>query len=263
MSQLQASTALLSLVQVLSCSQKWKYIWRRWMTLEKQLRYLSFWNLLVQVSTEANKHILKVWTNTDATSLTPQLSSVTWYWKKNCVLDTTRFKLVFRLGISSFHCFIPAKLDPPMIIRVETVPKRNGCLKLRWALEQHQAWVSEQRLNLEVRLKPADSNEWNEQPVSTKQSSPDTVWTQALLVILHASVYLESCLWFVSKILLSQVKPTKPVEQCRLLHGTRYFAQIRVRYKSSPWSEWSRSQSGVTLETGKTQINLKWHNQSL
>ncbi|MEQ2187041.1 hypothetical protein GOODEAATRI_000435 [Goodea atripinnis] len=54
----------------------------------------------------------------------------------------------------------------------------------------------------------------------------------------------------------SQVKLSKPVvECCRLFQGTRYLAQIRVRYKQSPWSEWSSSKSGVTLETGRARIN--------
>lgn len=47
------------------------------------------------------------------------------------------------------------------------------------------------------------------------------------------------------------------MDLCRLLHGTQYLAQIRVRYQQSPWSEWSSSQSGVTLESGKTEINLE------
>lgn len=46
-----------------------------------------------------------------------------------------------------------------------------------------------------------------------------------------------------------------------LLHGTQYWVQIRVRVKKGPWSEWSSSQTGVTLESGSLQINSEWHNQ--
>ncbi|XP_018555599.1 granulocyte colony-stimulating factor receptor [Lates calcarifer] len=116
-----------------------------------------------------------------------------------------------------------AKFDPPKILEVEAVPKKYGCLKLRWSLSQHQAWMSNLFLNLEVRLKTADSNQWSEQPI-----------------------------------LVSRVKPTRSVDQCRLLHGTRYFSQIRVRYKQSPWSEWSSSQSGVTLESAPTGHLDSW-----
>ncbi|XP_028986143.1 granulocyte colony-stimulating factor receptor isoform X2 [Betta splendens] len=116
-----------------------------------------------------------------------------------------------------------AKFDLPRILRVNAVPGRSGCLRLRWALSQHQTWLHEQCFNLEVRLKPADSNQWNEQPI-----------------------------------LLGSVRPAKPVYQCRLLHGTRYFAQIRVQYQKSPWSGWSSSQTGVTLETAPTGRLDSW-----
>ncbi|XP_029360223.1 granulocyte colony-stimulating factor receptor isoform X2 [Echeneis naucrates] len=111
-----------------------------------------------------------------------------------------------------------AKFDPPKIQQLEVVPKRYGCLRLRWSLSQHQAWMHNCRFNLEVRLKTADSSQWNERPSS-----------------------------------VSQIKPTRPTDLCRLLHGTQYSAQIRVRYQPrSPWSEWSSSQSGVTLESAPT-----------
>lgn len=116
-----------------------------------------------------------------------------------------------------------AKFDPPKILTVEAVPKRYGCLRLSWSLSQHQAWMRDCRLNLEVRLKTADSSQWSGQPIS-----------------------------------MSRVKPTRPLDQCRLLHGTQYLAQIRVRYQQSPWSEWSRRQSGVTLESAPTGRLDSW-----
>lgn len=66
--------------------------------------------------------------------------------------------------------FISAKFDPPAITKFEAVPKKNGCLKLNWRLSQQQAWMRSCRLNLEVRLRTADSSEWSDQPVSTRHS---------------------------------------------------------------------------------------------
>ncbi|XP_074539700.1 granulocyte colony-stimulating factor receptor isoform X2 [Halichoeres trimaculatus] len=116
-----------------------------------------------------------------------------------------------------------AKLDPPNILNIQVVPKKYGCLKLGWSLSQHQVWLQGFRLNLEVRLKTADSSQWGQQPI-----------------------------------LMSKVKATRPVDLCRLLHWTRYIAQVRVRYKQSPWSEWSSSQSGVTLESAPTGYLDSW-----
>lgn len=115
------------------------------------------------------------------------------------------------------------KFDPPKIVRLQTAPKRFGCLKLSWGLSQHQAWVLVNQLKLEVQLKSAESSQWSEQPI-----------------------------------LASRVTPKRPVEVCRLLHGTLYFARIRVRYQQSPWSEWSSSQSGVTLESAPTGQLDSW-----
>lgn len=115
-----------------------------------------------------------------------------------------------------------AKFDPPEIVTIQVVPKRYGCLRLSWTLSQDQAWMRNQRLNIEVRLKTADSNEWSE------------------------------------VIPVNNVRPSRPMEQCRLLHGTQYFAQIRVRYRQSPWSEWSSRQSGVTLESAPTGRLDSW-----
>ncbi|XP_054477228.1 granulocyte colony-stimulating factor receptor isoform X2 [Anoplopoma fimbria] len=116
-----------------------------------------------------------------------------------------------------------AKFDPPTILMIQAVPKRLGCLKLSWSLSQQQVWMRHLRLNLEVRLTTADSSKWSEQ-----------------------------------LILVNQVKPARAVDQCHLLHGTQYIAQIRVRYQQSPWSEWSSSRSGVTLENAPTGRLDSW-----
>ncbi|KAG7216874.1 hypothetical protein INR49_001528 [Caranx melampygus] len=116
-----------------------------------------------------------------------------------------------------------AKFDPPKILTLEAVPRRYGCLKLTWSLSQYQAWTSNLRLNLDVQFKTADSSRWSEPPI-----------------------------------LVNKTKPARSVYQCRLLHGTRYFAQIRVRYQQSPWSEWSSSRSGVTLESAPTGRLDSW-----
>ncbi|KAM9353902.1 granulocyte colony-stimulating factor receptor [Symphorus nematophorus] len=114
-----------------------------------------------------------------------------------------------------------AKFDPPKILKVEAVPTRYGCLKLTWGLSQQQAWMRNCHLNLEVHLKTVDSSQW------------------------------------IEPIPVSRVRSTRAVDQCRLLHGTWYLAQIRVRYKQGPWSEWSSSQAGVTLESAPTG-RLDW-----
>ncbi|XP_051262889.1 granulocyte colony-stimulating factor receptor [Dicentrarchus labrax] len=115
-----------------------------------------------------------------------------------------------------------AKFDPPTILRVQAVPKKYGCLKLSWILSQHQAWMHNLRLSLEVRLETAERRQLIEQLIPVRQ-----------------------------------VRPARPVDLCRLFHGTQYLAQIRVRYLQSPWSEWSSSQSGVTLESAPTG-RLDW-----
>ncbi|XP_034409017.1 granulocyte colony-stimulating factor receptor isoform X2 [Cyclopterus lumpus] len=116
-----------------------------------------------------------------------------------------------------------AKFDPPTILKIQAVPKRYGCLKLSWSLSQQQVWMRNLQLNLEVRLTTADSSQRREQPI-----------------------------------LVNRVRPTRSVDRCRLLHGTQYLAQIRVRYQQSPWSEWSSSQSGVTLESAPTGRLDSW-----
>lgn len=108
-----------------------------------------------------------------------------------------------------------AKFDPPEILNV--APTRNGCLRIYWRLCPQLNWVGN-NLKLAVQLRTADSgNQWGEQPNAERHS-----------------------------------KNSKPIDLCRLLHGTRYFIQIRVRYLQGSWSEWSSSRSGVTLEKAPT-----------
>ncbi|KAM3614634.1 uncharacterized protein V6R79_017249 [Siganus canaliculatus] len=109
-----------------------------------------------------------------------------------------------------------AKFDPPVILKVQAVPKKYACLKLNWGLSENQAWMRNYRLNLKVQLEIADGNQEIEQ------------------------------------FLLRNVRSTKPVDLCRLRHWTRYLIQIGVSYQQSPWSEWSNVQSGVTLESAPT-----------
>lgn len=108
-----------------------------------------------------------------------------------------------------------AKFDQPSI--TDMVPTRFGCLELKWRLPLDQEWICHNPLNLEVRLKTADSDQWSNPPIP-----------------------------------VIKVKECRAVPRCHLLHGTQYLAQIRVRYKQSPWSEWSSSKSRVTLETAPT-----------
>ncbi|XP_015230169.1 PREDICTED: interleukin-6 receptor subunit beta-like [Cyprinodon variegatus] len=111
------------------------------------------------------------------------------------------------------------KLDQPSIVKIGVVPKRFGCLQLTWKLSKQQAWLHHNPFNLDIRLKTADSS----QPI-----------------------------------LVSYVKSPKKVECCSLLDGTQYLAQIRVQCEQSPWSEWSSSKSGVTLETAPTGPLDSW-----
>ena len=60
---------------------------------------------------------------------------------------------------------IAAKLDPPYIVAIQSEPNSNGCLKFYWSLSDQHLWVPQTRLNLEVLLKPADKELWNEKMV--------------------------------------------------------------------------------------------------
>ncbi|XP_067093930.1 granulocyte colony-stimulating factor receptor [Osmerus mordax] len=117
-----------------------------------------------------------------------------------------------------------AKFDPPNIVAIQSEPNSNGCLKFCWSLSDQLLWVPETGLNLEVLLKPADKERWNEKmlPAST------------------------------SVIPVTPVMHGTPIKVCRLLHGKEYLARLRVRYNQSPWSEWSHSHVGVTQEKAPT-----------
>ncbi|KAF6714996.1 Granulocyte colony-stimulating factor receptor [Oryzias melastigma] len=114
-----------------------------------------------------------------------------------------------------------AKLDPPKIVSI-TVSKKPGCLRLNWMLT-HQSWIHAGNLNLEVLLQTADSRHWT-----------------------------------IKQIICRDRRTCKILSLCSLLHGTQYWLQIRVRYKQGPWSEWSSSQSGVTLESAPTGRLESW-----
>lgn len=57
-----------------------------------------------------------------------------------------------------------AKFDPPSIVKILA---GSGCLSVNWILSQQQTWMKNYRLNLEIRLRVADSDEGSEQLVST------------------------------------------------------------------------------------------------
>ncbi|KAM6967587.1 granulocyte colony-stimulating factor receptor [Aplochiton taeniatus] len=105
-----------------------------------------------------------------------------------------------------------AKLEPPNILNVQTESNKYGCLQISWSLAQLLRWVPLNLLKLEVRMKTGESNQWPEDPVPVTRKSES--WVQV----------------------------------CHLFHGTDYHIQVRVRGQQSPWSEWSNSHSGVTLE---------------
>lgn len=45
--------------------------------------------------------------------------------------------------------------------------KGYGCLNLWWSLNHKQDWMSDNKMNLELRVKTADSSQWISKPVST------------------------------------------------------------------------------------------------
>lgn len=57
-----------------------------------------------------------------------------------------------------------AKFDPPSIVKILA---GSGCLDVNWNLSQQQTWMKNYRLNLEIRLRVAGSDQWTEQLVST------------------------------------------------------------------------------------------------
>ncbi|KPP68922.1 hypothetical protein Z043_112356, partial [Scleropages formosus] len=117
-----------------------------------------------------------------------------------------------------------ASFDPPEVMEVQTEPNRYSCLKVRWRLSENQAWV---KINLAVEMRWA--------PLNTQ------LWTSAVKHVdgLHTLEPLE-------------------VEQCGLLHGTEYHFQLRVRYLPGPWSDWSNSRSGYTLEKAPSGQLVTW-----
>lgn len=60
--------------------------------------------------------------------------------------------------------FFSAKFDPPSIVKIVA---GSGCLKVNWITSQQQTWMKNYKLNLELRLRAADSGQWPEQLVST------------------------------------------------------------------------------------------------
>ncbi|KAJ0066593.1 hypothetical protein NL108_015484, partial [Boleophthalmus pectinirostris] len=106
-----------------------------------------------------------------------------------------------------------AKFDPPEILYVRPLSKKYGCLRIHWKLSAHESWVHDV-MNVQVQLKPAEPGRNHNMQTFERRS-----------------------------------RPSKAIDQCLLSHGTRYVAQMRVRYRQSPWSEWSGERTGVTLES--------------
>ncbi|XP_030639059.1 granulocyte colony-stimulating factor receptor, partial [Chanos chanos] len=105
-----------------------------------------------------------------------------------------------------------AKLDPPEIQWLHADENRFGCLKQSWSFPENLRWIKV-TLNAEFRLTPVQSQLKDREQIFTRS-----------------------------------VRPGRQLEICGLLHGTEYHCQMRVRYKQSPWSEWSQPKKGTTLE---------------
>ncbi|KAJ8290217.1 hypothetical protein GJAV_G00010120 [Gymnothorax javanicus] len=118
-----------------------------------------------------------------------------------------------------------AKFDPPVLVDVRAEPNFFRCLSLRWRLSDQQQWMIED-LAVEVRFRPTYSDKWT---TETKDIFKDDIEDMVL-------------------------------QQCGLLHGVDYQVQTRVRHGPGPWSEWSNSKTGTTLEkapTGQLDVWLK------
>ncbi|KAI4897445.1 hypothetical protein NFI96_022315 [Prochilodus magdalenae] len=112
------------------------------------------------------------------------------------------------------------KFNAPEIQKVGA--RRFGCLQQNWSLSKEQSWVMK-HLDMEIRLKPMHGQVVDRQQVTSKKSK---------------SGYI--------------------VEVCDLLHGMMYQSEIRVRYLSSPWSEWSRPTVATTLMKAPTGRLVTW-----
>ncbi|KAG9276441.1 granulocyte colony-stimulating factor receptor [Astyanax mexicanus] len=113
-----------------------------------------------------------------------------------------------------------AKLDPPEIqtVRAETYE----CLGLRWSLSKAQKWIT-RTLYVEIRMKPMSNKVLNREHIIFKKS-----------------------------------RSGNTVQACKLLHGMMYQSEMRVRYHSSPWSEWSRPSVATTRMKAPTGRLVTW-----
>lgn len=113
-----------------------------------------------------------------------------------------------------------AKLDPP---EIQTVGAETyECLGHRWSLSKEQKWII-RTLYVEIRMKPMSNKVLDREHVIFKRSrSGNTVYV------------------------------------CKLLHGMMYQSEMRVRYHSSPWSEWSRPSFATTRMKAPTGRLVTW-----
>ncbi|KAL6488752.1 hypothetical protein MHYP_G00024930 [Metynnis hypsauchen] len=112
------------------------------------------------------------------------------------------------------------KLDTPEIQKVGT--EKYGCLRHKWSLSEPQRWIVK-HMYIEIRLTPMHGKVSDRQQVTfSKHSKPGTV------------------------------------DVCDLLHGMIYQSEIRVRYRSSPWSEWSHPTVATTLIKAPTGRLVTW-----
>ncbi|KAL2084935.1 hypothetical protein ACEWY4_020453 [Coilia grayii] len=119
-----------------------------------------------------------------------------------------------------FKPIAAAKFDPPVIEWVK--PNKYGCLSHSWRLHLDQNYLKTE-ITVELHLKPVDSTVTGNE-----------------------------------KFLVKNVRDKKDIEVCGLLHGMAYQAQIRVCYKTSPWSEWSNWARGCTLVRAPTGSLDTW-----
>ncbi|KAL4657560.1 granulocyte colony-stimulating factor receptor [Arapaima gigas] len=115
-----------------------------------------------------------------------------------------------------------SQFDPPEVTDVRTDPVSYGCLQVEWRLSEHQSWVTV-NLAVEMRWTPLNSQ----------------LWTSAIKRV-DGLISLE------------------PLKLCGLLPGMEYLFQIRVQYVPGPWSSWSNTRTGYTLEKAPTGQLMTW-----
>uniref|UniRef100_A0AAR2M2X2 Fibronectin type-III domain-containing protein n=1 Tax=Pygocentrus nattereri TaxID=42514 RepID=A0AAR2M2X2_PYGNA len=108
------------------------------------------------------------------------------------------------------------------------------------------------------------SEHWVMDPMETvKLDTPEIqkVGTEKYGCLRHKWSLSERQRWIVKYMCIEiRLTPIKPgtIDVCDLLHGMMYQSEMRVRYRSSPWSEWSHPTVATTLIKAPTGRLVTW-----